>query len=90
MSDPKLKKTSVAISYKSNDGYSMTTSMKAGDGCFHLKTHEPIPPEHALLEGIEELARLTALFGFREEAERRVNDAFERVAKSQAARAQKQ
>lgn len=79
MADPTLKRTSVQINYTASDGYRSECGYKAGAGSISLKTGEPIPPEGALLEALEELARLTALFGFEAEALERFNAARARV-----------
>ena len=71
MADPTLTRTSVSITYAASDGYRAACAYKAGKGTAHLKTGEPVPPEEALLAALEELARLTALFGFEDEATRR-------------------
>lgn len=70
MADPKLTAASVTVCYTSDDGrrsealYKNTTKQK---------------PEAALLEGLEEVARLLALFGFETEAVRAFNGALQRV-----------
>ena len=58
MPDPKIKTAKVVIKYKADDGY------RADMTCNGL----PEQPHIALLEGLKELARLTALFGFEDEA----------------------
>lgn len=80
MSDPTLKKTSVQIGYTSSDKYRMVWTAKAGTGSKNAKTGEEVPPQHALIAGLEELARLTALFGFENEAFEAFNGARDRVA----------
>jgi len=70
MNIPKLKRTSVVIKYGSDDGYSSDTKF-AG-------TKEM--PEIGMLAALEELARLTALFGFEEQALDAFNGARSRVA----------
>lgn len=72
MSDPKLKKACVEITYEASDGYRSGFSVRSGRGTGH-------PPETAMLAAVEELARLLALFGFEDEARSRVG-AFARVA----------
>jgi hypothetical protein len=74
MTDPTLKRSSVAINYTSSDGYrkSVTLSNRGRMGM------SP-PPQAPLLEAIEELSRLCALFGFGEEAAKRVAEARARV-----------
>jgi hypothetical protein len=80
MADPKLKKTSVVIRYTASTGHRAEMTCKAGEDVAHLKTGKPVPPEKALLSGIEELARLLALFGFEQQAREAVDGAFGRVA----------
>lgn len=75
MSDPKLKCTSVVIKYTADDGYKSELMCKGGDGTTAL-----VPPEKALLAGLEELARLTALFGFEDQALEVFTEARSRVA----------
>lgn len=72
MSNPKLTKTAVQIKYWADDGYKSDTMMKAGQGQTNLKTGEPVPPELALLDGLEELQRLCNLFGFAKQADERI------------------
>lgn len=86
MSDPTLKKTSVQIGYTSSDGYRMEWSAKAGAGSKNAKTGEEVPPQHSMIAGLEELARLTALFGFEDEALEAFNGARQRVAEWKASR----
>lgn len=61
--DPRIKKCSVSISYHSDDGYE-------SDQVFHLYPidHNVKMPEQPLIDGLEELARLTALFGLEAKA----------------------
>lgn len=80
MNDPKLKRTSVQIKYTSTDGFSAEFVGKAGAGTRHRVTGEEVPPQRALIAGFEELARLTALFGFESEARQAADDAFNQVA----------
>lgn len=77
MGDPVLKKTRVTVAYTASDGYRFEFGVKSGDGT-------DAPAQNALLEAIDELARLLALFGFKEQAKARVDEAFERVAKFRA------
>lgn len=77
MSDPKLLHSSVKIDYRADDGYS--TQWRIGRS-------QAAEAHIALLEGLEELARLTALFGFEAEALERFNAARKRVADWRAAR----
>ena len=69
MNDPKLKRTSVVVKYGADDGYSSDTKF----------TGTKERPEIGLLAALEELARLTALFGFEEEALEAFNGARQRV-----------
>lgn len=68
MADPTLKRTSVVIKYTSSDGYRMSFEAKGGTGIAHRLTGEQVPPQHAFLAAVGELARMTALFGFEDEA----------------------
>lgn len=70
--NPKLTKTAVQIKYWADDGYKSDTMMKAGQGQTHMVTGEPIPPELALLDALEELQRLCNLFGFAKQADERI------------------
>lgn len=72
MEDPKLKTTGVVIKYRSDDGYE--SEMRTGNS--YMKNQAP---EAGFLKALEELARLTALFGFEDEALQRFNAARERV-----------
>lgn len=74
MSDPKLKACSVVVRYKADDGYYSVVE-------FHVdcRRTKEIPPERPFIDAIEELARLTALLGFEEEALKAFNEARERV-----------
>lgn len=74
MSDPTLKRSSVTINYTASDGYrsAVNYSNRGQMG------RQP-PPELPLLDAIEELSRLCALFGFGEQAAQRVAEARERV-----------
>ena len=76
MADPKLERNSVEIKYTADDGYSAVTGYRTGKGA----------PEGALLAGLEELARIAALFGFEDEARKTVDGAFARVAEWRAKR----
>ena len=70
MQDPKLTRTNVVVKYGADDGYSSEAGFKG--------TKER--PELGLLAALEELARLTALFGFEAEALEAFNGARQRVA----------
>lgn len=74
MTDPTLKRSSVTINYTASDGYrsAVNYSNRAQMG------REP-PPELPLLDAIEELSRLCALFGCGEQATQRVAEARQRV-----------
>lgn len=74
MADPTLKRSSVTINYAASDGYrsSVNYSNRGRMGINPL-------PQDPLLEAIEELSRLCALFGFGDEAAKRVAEARERV-----------
>lgn len=76
MFDPKLKTTSVVMKYRADDGFCAEDRYKG--------TAEN--PQAGWLYALEELARLTALFGFEDEALSRFNGARERVAEWKAAR----
>lgn len=77
MDDPKLNRTSVTVKYTADDGYSSDAGFKG----------TPERPELGLLGALEELARLTALFGFEAEALEAFNGARERVAEWRGKRA---
>lgn len=81
MSDTTLKRSSVTINYTASDGYrsAVNYSNRGQMG------RQP-PPELPLLDAIEELSRLCALFGFGDQAAQRVADARERVDAWRAAR----
>ena len=68
MSDPTLKRTSVAIKYTASDGYRMEFTGKGGTGTVHRVTGEQVPPKRAFLEAVGELARIATIFGFEAEA----------------------
>lgn len=75
MADPKLKRSSATIRYRATDGYRSEVTFsqigRRGIDC---------PPEAPLLEAIDELARLLALFGFEKQAREKVDEACKRVA----------
>ncbi len=73
MNDPKIVHCAVTISYRSDDGYSYKAKMATIKGLPN--------PALPLIEALEELSRLTALFGFEDEALQAFNAARERVAK---------
>ena len=74
MSDPTLKRSSVTINYTASDGYRIAVNYSNRG----QMGRQP-PPELPLLDAIEELSRLCALFGFGEQAAQRVAEARERV-----------
>lgn len=88
MADPKLTQAAITIKYAADDGYRAEFGGKSGKGSKHLRTGEEVPPQNALIAGIEELARLTALFGFEAEALEAFNGARQRVAEWKAQRSQ--
>lgn len=89
MADPTLKRTSVRIKYTGSDGYRAEFSTKGGTGSVNFKSGEEVPPQAALIFALEELARLTALFGFEAEARAAAEGAFARVAEWRAQRGAK-
>ena len=78
MANPTLSRTSVRIIYTASDGYRAEFGAKSGKGAQSMG--KPTEPQAALLSGLEELARLTALFGFEAEALETFNAARARVA----------
>ena len=86
MNDPTLKRTTVHIRYTASDGYRSEFSADVAPGSKNLKTGEPVPPQMALLIGLRELARLTALFGFQDDALREFNEARSAVSEWRATR----
>lgn len=80
MADPKLERSSVQINYTADDGYSSRCGYASGKGSPGTE------PQTALLGGLEELARIAALFGFEAEARKAVDDALTRVAEWRAQR----
>jgi hypothetical protein len=77
MSDPTLKRTSVTIKYTASDGYSQDVGYSSARAS---------SPEAVLIEALEELARLTALFGFEDRALAAFNAARQRVFEWRATR----
>jgi hypothetical protein len=75
--DPKIVRSSVRIKYRADDGYA---SEHEADSRLGTEPHVP------LLAALEELARLTALFGFEVEALECFNAARKRVSDWKAAR----
>ena len=74
MSDRTLKRSIVTINYAASDGYRSAVNY-SNRGRMGLRP----PPELPLLDAIEELSRLCALFGFGDQAAQRVADARGRV-----------
>ena len=68
--DPKLTRALVSLSHKSSDGYSAEAHFGQFGG----------DPKSALLAGLDETARLLALYGFGDEARATVDAALGRVA----------
>ena len=66
MADPKLAKTRCLISYSGDDGYHSSVE---------YASRGETPPKDVFLEALQELARLTALFGFEDEAQQRFDEA---------------
>lgn len=67
-SDPTLTKAKITIVYAASDGFRSELSYAAGGGHPNWITGAATLPQDALLAALEELARLTALFGFEDEA----------------------
>ena len=84
MADPKLERTCVQINYTADDGYKSQCGYRSGKGS--PINGDATKPEDALLAGLEELARLAALFGFEDEARKATEGAFARVADWRAKR----
>lgn len=72
MADPKLTSAQVRLIYRADDGYRNETGWSSFNGAG--------TPQSVLLEALEELARITALFGLEVEAAQRFHDARVRVA----------
>lgn len=70
--NPTLVSTSVTVRYRADDGYNAETTFRA-------KKAAGVAPEAGLLDALEELARLTALFGFEDKALEAFNGARQRV-----------
>lgn len=70
MNDPKITNATVIIKYKATDGYRSEMTCKG----------LPDKPDLALIEGLKELARLTYLFGFEDEALKAFNESRASVA----------
>ena len=86
MIKPTLKHTRVQIEYSSSDGYNTKFAAKAGAGSKHRTTGDPIPPQHALIAGLGQLAQVAAMFGFEDEALGAVEQAIAGVKESRAQR----
>ena len=84
MPNPTLKKTAVQIKYWSSDGYKADMMIKAGEGSYHLKTGEPVPPERGLVCALDECLRLLILFGFEAKADEAIADVKARMAEWKA------
>lgn len=72
MSDPKLTRVRVTIAYSSSDGYFSESTMSSSASNAHASG--------TLLEAIDELSRIAALFGFGDEAKAKFDGAQKRVA----------
>lgn len=70
--DPTLTRVKIAIDLTASDGYKSN---------WLSSPHTNAPPKQCLMNGIEELARLTSLYGFEAEALEAFNCSRERVAK---------
>jgi len=68
MPEPTLVKTSVTISYTASDKYRQSFEARGGKGAHNRVTGVEVHPHKAYLAAVEELARLTELFGFGAEA----------------------
>ena len=77
MADPKLTAVSVIVRYVSDDGH-------RSEATYRNTTKQK--PEDALVEGVQEVARLLALFGFEAEAKAAFEGALQRVADWKVAR----
>lgn len=71
--DPTLKTASITIKYTASDGYKMVAQFDGGG-------KRSATAEDVLLAGIDELARLAALFGLQDKADQMMNEAIRRVA----------
>ena len=87
MKNPKLTKTLVQIKYTSDDKYRYELTCKGGQGVTSL-SGAPVPPEVALLSGLEELQRLCNLFGFAKQADERIAAVNGRMAEWRSKQAQ--
>lgn len=85
MDDPKLVRSRVVISYRADDDFRSEEAYASGKGV-PLFGGVASEPQAALLQGLQELARLTALFGFEDEALKAFNEARARVADWKAKR----
>jgi hypothetical protein len=86
VADPTLKRTSVVLKYTASDGYRSEFGAKGGAGTQHRVTGAEVPPEKALLAGMEELSRLLHLFGFDAEARQAFDGARDAVLEWRATR----
>lgn len=71
MPDPKLIRSSVIVRYAADDNYHSSTEFEG---------KKDANPEANLLSGLDEIARILALFGFEKEAREALDDALLRVA----------
>lgn len=78
MADPTLKSASVQINYTGSDGYRSEVGFSS--------TRTKAAPHLVLVEGLEELARVLALFGYETDARAAVDAACKRVAERRANR----
>ncbi len=69
---PTLVSTSVTVRYRADDGYSAETMFKSNKPA-------SMTPEAVLIDALEELARLTALFGLEDKALEAFDKARQRV-----------
>lgn len=79
MADPKLVRTSVQISYAATDGYRSQCGYVGDKGN---------GPNAGLLGGLDEIARLLALFGHEDDARLAFENAINRATEWRAARIQ--
>lgn len=77
MSDPTLTRFSLDMGYTASDGYSMKVGYASG---------KQATPEAAILDALDELTRIAALFGYGDQAAARSAAAIKRVADWRASR----
>jgi hypothetical protein len=80
-----MTKAKVVIGYHADDGYQTEAEYRAPN-----RNLPRVTPKAAMLAALEELARLTALFGWEDEALEKFTAARERVAKFKEARAERE